>query len=600
MSESVKTPEAEGNTKKEVDKLRLQVHGLWILVVLLAAIIVVPFVYPQKNCSGSNDGIEDIRKQLDEVSKQIGNKMGGTGKINVEGKGSIYDRLDKIDDVLKDHFANQAKEKYIDNKIKKLNVSSHERFEVMQRELLSVFTNLTELVSDYNQTKTSFNDLSVNMTQLGTNLEGFKGKINGELTNKHDILAENLTKIENQLEIVNENISNMTVIIHSNITGLVSEHNQTKTVCNSLTSNVTVLDTGLKDLKDELDKNLTDINDVLGKRFTNIKKQLDIFNETIPTIVLDLSEAQNAVKELVTNLTKLNTSVDTNGQTFTKELDKIFELLDNKIKQVTNESSANHALVMKEFEEFMNKSKNLSEDVMKLDKATKEVKELLNETTEVTSLLRSHALNKTNVIILVSIIFFLLFALAFWIYNLHNKVNNKSGTTTTTRKEVLQKLSRPSRLESSVCLIGFNKYMSTFQQNLVKRVVGNIPVTTTVISSHSQLLELPHCRLYVMCIEFSERHVILEEPGLGLGDLKKTTHDVTKKLSDDLIIIYTHDPGSKSLPQGQLYNNNIHCVSSKPELTTLRSLNRFYSIYDKFTDYQIHTLKTTVDNCLEK
>ncbi|XP_060564722.1 uncharacterized protein LOC132723931 isoform X2 [Ruditapes philippinarum] len=183
----------------------------------------------------------------------------------------------------------------------------------------------------------------------------------------------------------------------------------------------------------------------------------------------------------------------------------------------------------------------------------------------------------------------------------NGRTQAKRNTKDMGSNDVLRRIPQSPNLQPGVCIISYDEARTGFHRELLDSAnIRKCDVKSHVIRRHEQILELPRCKVYLMCTEFSERHVIIEEPGLGLGDLHRTTYYAVKKLGGCLIILYTKDPGSRKLrnqANQALYNTDIYCVKKQQELSNLEQNNGFYSTYDKLSEHQKTVLRQKiVDN----
>ncbi|XP_052804662.1 uncharacterized protein LOC128234453 [Mya arenaria] len=166
---------------------------------------------------------------------------------------------------------------------------------------------------------------------------------------------------------------------------------------------------------------------------------------------------------------------------------------------------------------------------------------------------------------------------------------------------VLQKMPSRPTLDNAVCIVSFDASYSDEYKQIINETLGQfggISLRTHVIRKHADTTELPNCRMYIMCVEFTKRHVIIEEQGLGLGDLNLTLYRGVRNLGGALVILYVHDPGSRNLTDDQLYSDGIYCVKKQPELKELCEIDRFISAHKTLNTAQKKALETAISNVL--
>ncbi|XP_046546725.1 uncharacterized protein LOC124256810 isoform X2 [Haliotis rubra] len=151
----------------------------------------------------------------------------------------------------------------------------------------------------------------------------------------------------------------------------------------------------------------------------------------------------------------------------------------------------------------------------------------------------------------------------------------------------------PRHLENRVCVVSFHSDTINQHHTQVDAVLSqndatrHITVTKHCVKGHELILRLPPCKVYFLFVDFNERHVILEDPTKGLGDLRLTTVQAIRKMGGDVVVIYSRDGGSRSLPPGTLYNSNLTSIRNHPELRRLDNDQRMLSVFEKFNQSQI-------------
>ncbi|KAK3585118.1 hypothetical protein CHS0354_004310 [Potamilus streckersoni] len=170
-----------------------------------------------------------------------------------------------------------------------------------------------------------------------------------------------------------------------------------------------------------------------------------------------------------------------------------------------------------------------------------------------------------------------------------------------TAGRILSKVRTDLRLEKKLCIISFYddthplhmRMTQSFTQQLNQQLVEFI------IRRHEDILEIPKVFLYFLFVDFNERNVIIEDPTLGLGDLRLTTVQAIQKMSGRIVILYVKDPNSKQLDCSKLYNKNLASVTTQRELSALNRISRFISSYESLTDFQKAHLRLIVENELK-
>ncbi|KAL5019726.1 hypothetical protein ScPMuIL_002618 [Solemya velum] len=171
--------------------------------------------------------------------------------------------------------------------------------------------------------------------------------------------------------------------------------------------------------------------------------------------------------------------------------------------------------------------------------------------------------------------------------------------------DILDKV-KPRPPENAVCIVSFHRETRTTHNSLTNAVMeSDMRLKGTErkqfgVTRHTDIPDIPAARLYLVFVDFNERHIILEDPSKGLGDLKLTTVRAARKMGGDVVVIYVRDGGSRELEDGQLYNSELTSIRSHRELSLLNSRQRVFSIYDCFSVYQTHHLKTIMLSTLRR
>ncbi|XP_060603909.1 uncharacterized protein LOC132756789 [Ruditapes philippinarum] len=325
----------------------------------------------------------------------------------------------------------------------------------------------------------------------------------------------------------------------------------------------------------------------------------------------DAAKHASNIKKLVPNAQEMNGLREKINEMSRKYSEFIMtkETDDSKIEELhvsVEEGEKKLAIIREELGKLKkNTSKALAEYAEHKDKI-KEIKEQLD-------VIQPNTFNKGSCVMAFMILTVMVCVLAVAVFNIYQRGSSTEPVHTNGRtqakrntkdmgsNDVLRRIPQSPNLQSGVCIISYDEARAGFHRELLDS--ANIPkcdVKSHVIRRHDQILELPRCKVYLMCTEFSERHVIIEEPGLGLGDLHRTTYYAVKKLGGCLIILYTKDPGSRKLrnqAKQALYNTDIYCVKKQQELSDLEQNNGFYSTYDKLSEHQKTVLRQKiVDN----
>ncbi|WAR04689.1 hypothetical protein MAR_020058 [Mya arenaria] len=292
----------------------------------------------------------------------------------------------------------------------------------------------------------------------------------------------------------------------------------------------------------------------------------------------------------------LESKVNTNSKTNCEQPSKLDELENNiiKINNILSPSDPDDILhpVMK------TKVRENIQDITKIKTDIADVKNNHNALNRKVDRIQ----NALTAAIL--ILFFLIIGLMLYVLKLKSSLEPSLAGGSTSRplkgsremKVILQKMPSNPTLDNAVCIVSFDASHSDEYKRMIKETVGQlgrVSFRTHVIRKHADIAELPHCRLYIMCVEFTRRHVIIEEQGLGLGDLKLTSY------RGALVILYIHDPGSRNLTDDQLYSDGVYCVKKQQELKELCEIDRFISAHKNLNTAQKKALETAITDELK-
>ncbi|XP_053372560.1 titin-like isoform X4 [Mercenaria mercenaria] len=329
----------------------------------------------------------------------------------------------------------------------------------------------------------------------------------------------------------------------------------------------------------------------------NFEEKLDKIKDKFTTRVEDVQEELSARLEKLTDFTdEFNRTLSEYKTTFEK-----FEHGTNDKIQELNTLLTNLRLTVEhDLKSMLTKVKD---QVKGIEEAKQKADELLGGLQGDVNRIIPNTFNKEALTMAFMVLIIFVFMLALWIYKVQNSLHagGPGEHRDMNAKDVLQRIPRRVPLSNSICIVSFDEARQPAHEALVSSAfltVGNIQTKYFVVRRHEHLLNMPKCKFYIMCTEFSERHVIIEEPGLGLGDLKRCTYEAIQRYGAKMIILYTRDPGSRNLGD-QLYNHKIHCVSAQPELSGLRDRGRFFSTYDVLSATQKKALNDTVVKCLQ-
>ncbi|XP_041369341.1 uncharacterized protein LOC121383403 [Gigantopelta aegis] len=182
-------------------------------------------------------------------------------------------------------------------------------------------------------------------------------------------------------------------------------------------------------------------------------------------------------------------------------------------------------------------------------------------------------------------------------------VENRSENRIWGSADILDKI-HPTMLVSGVCTISFYSESVSKHDGRTRNILqGSASTRDTktasfVVNRHEDVLRVPRYKVYVVCVDFNERNVILEDPNKGLGDLRLTTVQGLHRMGGDVILLYARDTGSRHLPPGSLYNEGLTSIKTHPELSNLSARRRMFSICEEFTNSQKDQIRKIVSEII--
>ncbi|WAR04597.1 hypothetical protein MAR_019966 [Mya arenaria] len=392
----------------------------------------------------------------------------------------------------------------------------------------------------------------------------------------------------------------------------------------------------MKTLKSEVNKNsdenteqstklLTILNDIIKINGILSPSDPDGILTKVRAIIADIADVKNEHKVLQRDLVEVKGKQE-RSDTY------VSTSKTNIRKSVTENSDANSALSKKlsAVEEDLNvhklkfdtttsnvdaineKMKKANDTVSEVEEIAKTATEMVDQANAKLKIMERHLFNKGALTAAILILFFLIIGLMLYVLKLKSSLESAlaGGSSSRPLKEksmehcsgsremtvVLHKMPSRPTLDNAVCIVCFDASNTDEYKRMIKETVGQlgrVSFRTHVIRKHADIAELPHCRLYIMCVEFTESHVIIEEQGLGLGDLKLTSY------RGALVILYIHDPGSRNLTDDQLYSDGVYCVKKQQELKELCEIDRFISAHKNLNTAQKKALETAITDELK-
>ncbi|KAL5019722.1 hypothetical protein ScPMuIL_002614 [Solemya velum] len=166
-------------------------------------------------------------------------------------------------------------------------------------------------------------------------------------------------------------------------------------------------------------------------------------------------------------------------------------------------------------------------------------------------------------------------------------------------KSILNQVNNRQQLQPQICVISFFETNQTEHQRLLRSVLAGsqnegLTIKPFLVTRHTNIQHIPPCKMYMIFVDFNERHIILEPPGRGLGDLKLTTVRAAMKMRGEIVIVY--DAKSNGDQNGRLYDKELTSIQRIDELKMLDSKKCVLSINRKFSDFQKNHLQGKISS----
>ncbi|KAL4229605.1 hypothetical protein ACF0H5_012643 [Mactra antiquata] len=578
--------------------------------------------------------IKSLESKIGDVSRSNEKELHElTSKLNVE----VYRVKDNIIEVKRELISSVKEiESSTDKKVDKM----QEEIQKVNSTLDVVMINMTRKVEDdINELHADINELHADINELHAQSEQIKH-------HSEDKLKAHDTKITDISVKMDSEFSKTRSSIDSVVTELKGEINEKSEELKSYVDDVKAdVDSDIKSVTKNLEDLTSEFEDHTEKvqnEFVNVNKKLDTDvdemnkkleqykksqeddlqskNEKLEDKLSDLSSVvakhkqsvedrfNNVDHKLETNIGKLNeklTNLENKLITINKELETVKDNVKTKFENSDKKLDSVNENLKKDMGDMRDDLDNkINDNTQDLTKQTHEVNQTVILQKGLLETLYSHALNK-GVLIMVILLLFIFtginYLMIYWFVlrkNLSNTTNNLSVTlnksSSSTWAQSRYGTYKPPT--NSICIVGFNENSQQMNTELMTIIVPDMSdkIFPHLIRRHEDISDTPGTKICFMFVEFSERHVIIEEPGLGLGDLKRKTLHHIRESGACVVIVYVRDPGSRNIEGNKLYNEDIRCVTLQRELKELNKENRFISIYDTFTLYQLENLRKLI------
>ncbi|KAL3886845.1 hypothetical protein ACJMK2_026808 [Sinanodonta woodiana] len=345
--------------------------------------------------------------------------------------------------------------------------------------------------------------------------------------------------------------------------------------------------TDFQDRVKEIEQSLFDQESAKVEEVKSLQNQFQKLKDEVSMLNEGNSGIKNEQEELKTNV-----------MTLEDQLVKQSKYVEKKTAEVEKEVSQHKEDVRSlnlSLENFENNIKNLNEtlkgisvETLVLDKRTEDIKE--------------NIFDKVSLIVVIMLNTVLIVAVI--IYLAAKRDNNRQLNWNVDIEEqetagrILSQVRANPHLERKLCVISFYEETHPLHMRMTHSVTEQLTIQTVeyVIRRHEEILNIPPVVLFFLFVDFNERNVILEDPTLGLGDLRLTTVQAVQKMGGQIVVFYVRDQNSRQLDSTKLYNEDLVSVTRQRELSDLNRRSRFISAYEQLTDFQKTHLRRIVGN----
>lgn len=128
-------------------------------------------------------------------------------------------------------------------------------------------------------------------------------------------------------------------------------------------------------------------------------------------------------------------------------------------------------------------------------------------------------------------------------------------------------------------------------------------IKKVTITKPDNLNSVPRSKVFIVCVDYNERNDILEpdSPNKSSFLVRKST---VRSLMDSkalVILVYCLEKSSEHLGVGDRYAFKLHSkIVAVEETKELDEKNYIFSVYKKFSTFQLGALKQTVGEYLKK
>ncbi|XP_053372605.1 paramyosin-like [Mercenaria mercenaria] len=584
-----------------------------------------------------------VNKEI-EALKERNNKTDNVLSKLVNEINSVPDKLKSVEATISKQFVETQTQisditGMLDRNISSLESKWRDLFTIETETVNQTFSSLNLKLKD------ALNNLNTSVEMLNTTIENVKAKSKQDLQEKSTEIQDNIMSVQIKLDNLKTSFEIYKSATEDDI------KNKADDVYDRLLEKITKesseLNSRLKELKNRMDRETSGISDKITQLTSSLTKSKEDFEHKIKKDTETLRSEINLITEnLDKQLKELSANTKKDIEDKNKEILQIginieeyksenalnlqevkkslTDLIHEKVSEVQTKTDQSIEKVHKDIDELREEiGKRIKVEVAKLLQQTIAVNQTLNEQKEKVDIILPNTFNKEMFIIAFLVLVVLLAINYGIVYVLVKRTspsqpvvrrettNNVHSVSSfgeephspvevynrlTFAKSLPNELSFP--LKDSIGVISFyedsqkhhKRLMKSVEERLPERLLHDVKVEYHVVRRHENIPGIPHSKLCIMFVEFSERHVIIEEPGIGLGDLKRRTADFISKMGACLVIVYVKDPGSRHLKGSELFNSAIHCAKSQPELVALSELERFLSIYDKFNSNQADRL----------
>ncbi|XP_064594474.1 myosin-4-like isoform X2 [Liolophura sinensis] len=480
-------------------------------------------------------------------------------------------------------------------------VQSHKNVQVNYTKFQSEHLQLNKSISDF---KEQLKTLSETESQIQKQLSRSESYFN--LTDKE--INANLTQLRSEIDKINTWKDKIVQSLQDQLMELMEAQKMTVTVAKFV------------NLETDLHRRTDELNNKVEKLMSDTKEQDDLFSK-------DFELQNNNLKELNVTQKLIETKVGALETTLQETETKLNDRLDQSESDKQDNNKAFNGrleLQSEKLEEMLKTQRRLEEELKELrgkfehseEQQNQKIRQTYTRTVEIESDVKnnqglSEMLSYVVVAFTSMIVAYAFLSGGFTFGQTKTNFEEEAITHSSHKNEptmpeelatltgevpLVQQEIDDEALCPAVCSLGFSESaISTFGPLTQAICPEGMTVHTYVVHSTVDLADAPKDALALVFVDFNERNVILEQPGLLQGELKTKTVQHLLQTGADVFVIYTGDNESENLPEGALYNTSLSSVHKHSLLKPLQKRQRVLSILTAFNEAQELVLSKAIN-----